>query len=137
MGCNSKAKKHLLAQVALARSSRASSASRHSTRPSTPLIGLEDDLSLGPSVPSTPSMLPMPPDSSNVSSDERIEEYSSPMDNHSPDGPEVWNYETVRDIHKNINIPFYFFYSRIYDYYFLLTQFMSRMVLLRCYHFIT
>jgi hypothetical protein len=36
-----------------------------------------------------------------------------------------------------INIPFYFFYSRIYDYYFLLTQVMYRMVLLRCYHFIT
>ena len=106
MGCNSKAKKHLLAQVALARSSRASSGSRHSTQPSTLLIGLEDDLSPGPSVPSTPSMLPMPPDSSNVSSDAGIEEYSSPMDNHSPDGPEVWIYETVRDIHKNINIHF-------------------------------
>ena len=91
MGRNSK---HLLAQVALARSSRASSGSRHSTWPSTPLIGLEDDLSLGPSVPSTPSMSPMPPDSSNVSSDGGIEEYSSPMDNHSPDGPEVWIYET-------------------------------------------
>ena len=36
-----------------------------------------------------------------------------------------------------INIPFYFFHSHTYDYYFLLTQFMSRMVLLRCYHFIT
>ena len=48
MGCSSKAKKQLLAQAALARSSRASSGS---TQPSTPLIGFED-----PSVPSTPSM---------------------------------------------------------------------------------
>jgi hypothetical protein len=97
MGHNSKAKKQLLAKAALARSSRASSGSRHSTQPSTPLIGLEDDLSPGPSVPSTPSMSPMPPDLSDVSSDGGIEErskYSSPMDNHSPDGPEVWIYET-------------------------------------------
>ena len=97
MGCNFKAKKQLFAKAALARSSRASSGSRHSTRPSTPLLGLEDDLSPGPFVPSTPSMSPMPPDPSDVSSDGGIEErstYSLPMDNHSPDGPEVWIYET-------------------------------------------
>ena len=94
MGCKSQAKKQLLAQAALARSSRASSGSRHSTQPSTSLIGLQDVLSPGPSVPSTPSMSPMPPDPSNVSSDEEIEErstYLSPMDNHLPDG---WIYET-------------------------------------------
>ena len=63
MGRNSKAKKQLIAKAALARSSRGS---RHSTRPSTPLIGLEDDLSPGLSVPSTPSMSPMPPDLSLI-----------------------------------------------------------------------
>ena len=93
MGRNSKAKKQLLAKAALARSSRASSGSRHSTRPSTPLIGLEDTLSPGPSVSSTPSMSPMLPDMSDDSSDGGIEE-TSPIDSHSPDGPEVWIYET-------------------------------------------
>jgi hypothetical protein len=42
-------------------------------------------------------MSPMLPDPSDISSDGGIEErstYSSPMDNHSPDGPEVWIYET-------------------------------------------
>jgi hypothetical protein len=90
MGRNSKAKKQLIAKAALARSSRGS---RHSTRPSTPLIGLEDDLSPGLSVPSTPSMSPMPPDLSDDFSEERST-YSSPMDNDSPDGPEAWIYET-------------------------------------------
>jgi len=39
----------------------------------------------------------MLPDPSDISSDGGIEErstYSSLMDNHSPDGPEVWIYET-------------------------------------------
>lgn len=71
----------------------------HSTWPSTPLIGFEDDLSPGSSVPSTPFMSPMPPDPSDVSFDRKIEKrstYSSPMANHSPDGPEVCIYETSK-----------------------------------------
>ncbi|KIM83077.1 hypothetical protein PILCRDRAFT_7497 [Piloderma croceum F 1598] len=66
MGHNSKAKKQLFAKAALARSSRASSGSRHSTWLSTLLIALEDDLFPGLSIPSTPSMSPMPPDLSLI-----------------------------------------------------------------------
>ena len=58
---------------------------------------------------------------------------------------QMLNVPVVRDINKyplhmlgiHINISFYFFDSHTYDYYFLLTQFMSRMVLLGRYHFMT